>query len=543
MNCPACGTDNREGARFCRGCGAALGELPGAGVEPDAAAEQQEPAVEAPEPEAGASKDVVVDHQPLDEEPELDAETPEPEPELDAEVPEAEPEPVDWDVPPSTVVGTETGIQDEPVVEGDVEDPAADDLDALDEGLVQAPDWAEEELDAEPLEIDDDLLAFWREEIEPLKPGLLGEIIADRYVVIEVLDAQDNEILYLAHDVSRCWQCGFEDNAPGDGFCAQCGASMDRLEEVRLLEVQSALAEPSSGEPVVARLSQEGRTFLLLEHLESGTESAPEALPVAPSARLLVGQLSDAGQVRELDEDSLLAFTLAPTYESRTGPVLGLFVVADGMGGYEGGEVASKLALQTLADQVLRTIVLPELAGAMMLEEDILVRLRQSTIAANDDVYLTRQKSGTEMGTTLTAVFVRDNRLFLAHIGDCRVYRWNGDGLQQLTTDHSVVANLIAEGQVGPEEIYTHPHRSVIYRCIGDKPLVEVDTDVLPLDPGDRIVLCCDGLWEMIRSEGIEDVLMQESDPQAACELMVSRANTAGGEDNISVIVFQVEGY
>ena len=145
------------------------------------------------------------------------------------------------------------------------------------------------------------------------------------------------------------------------------------------------------------------------------------------------------------------------------------------------------------------------------------------------------------MGTTLTAAFVRDDRLFLAHVGDCRAYRWNADGLEQLTTDHSVVASMIASGQAAPEEIYTHPHRSVIYRCIGDKPLVEVDTDVLPLAPGDRLVLCCDGLWEMIRNEGIEDVLMQEADPQRACDLMVQRANAAGGDDNISVIVVQVE--
>jgi serine/threonine protein phosphatase PrpC len=145
------------------------------------------------------------------------------------------------------------------------------------------------------------------------------------------------------------------------------------------------------------------------------------------------------------------------------------------------------------------------------------------------------------MGTTLSAAFIRDDRLFLAHVGDCRIYRWNADGLEQLTTDHSVVASMIAKGEAAPEEIYTHPHRSIVYRCVGDKPSVEVDTDVLPLAPGDRIVVCCDGLWEMIRSQGIEDVMLQESDPQVACDLLVKHANMAGGEDNISVIVVQVE--
>jgi serine/threonine protein phosphatase PrpC len=99
---------------------------------------------------------------------------------------------------------------------------------------------------------------------------------------------------------------------------------------------------------------------------------------------------------------------------------------------------------------------------------------------------------------------------------------------------------MIASGQAQPEEIYTHPHRSVIYRCIGDQPLVEVDTDTLSLAPGDRLIICSDGLWEMVRNEGIEDVMLQEADPQAACELLVSHANLAGGDDNISVIVIQV---
>jgi serine/threonine protein phosphatase PrpC len=266
-----------------------------------------------------------------------------------------------------------------------------------------------------------------------------------------------------------------------------------------------------------------------------------EVAPVPPSLRLLVGQRSDPGQVRDLDEDSMFVLTMASTYESRTGPVLGLYSVADGMGGHAGGEVASKMALQVLVQRVLSTVILPEIAGELVLEEDILAFLRQATIAANDEVYLTRQKRENDMGTTLTTVLIRDNRLFLAHVGDCRAYRWSVNGLDQLTTDHSVVASMIAKGQAEPEELYTHPHRSIVYRCIGDKPIVEVETDLLPVAPGDRIIVCCDGLWELVRDEGIEDVMLQEADPQMACDLLVRRANAAGGDDNISVIVVQVE--
>jgi serine/threonine protein phosphatase PrpC len=144
------------------------------------------------------------------------------------------------------------------------------------------------------------------------------------------------------------------------------------------------------------------------------------------------------------------------------------------------------------------------------------------------------------MGTTLTAVLLKDWTLYLVHVGDCRAYRWSEAGLAQLTTDHSIVASMIATGTAQPGEIYTHPQRSIIYRCIGDQPTVEVDTAVMSISPGDRLLLCCDGLWEMIRDEGIEDVMLREPNPQQACETMVEQANLAGGTDNISVIVVQL---
>ncbi|HSJ57737.1 MAG TPA: protein phosphatase 2C domain-containing protein, partial [Anaerolineae bacterium] len=293
---------------------------------------------------------------------------------------------------------------------------------------------------------------------------------------------------------------------------------------------------------VVSRLDHEGRVFLVLAGPEVKPEPEHVAAPPAPeSIHLIVGQRSDPGRVRELNEDSVLAIQVAPTYQSVTSPVLGLFAVADGMGGHDGGEIASKLALQVLADHTLRTILIPELAGELRLEEDILAHLRRAALAANDAVYLARQKRGNDMGTTLTTILVRDRLLFIAHVGDCRAYRWSDTGLEQLTTDHSVVASMIAHGQVPPDEIYTHPHRSVIYRSVGDQPTVEVDGDMLPLEPGNRIVVCSDGLWEMVRSDGIADVMMQEANPQVACDLLVRLANASGGEDNISVVIVQVE--
>jgi serine/threonine protein phosphatase PrpC len=144
------------------------------------------------------------------------------------------------------------------------------------------------------------------------------------------------------------------------------------------------------------------------------------------------------------------------------------------------------------------------------------------------------------MGTTLTALFVKDWSLHLGHVGDCRAYLWGEEGLQQLTTDHSIVAGMVAAGTILPEEIYTHPQRSVIYRCVGDQPTVEVDVGSIELGQGERLLVCCDGLWEMLRNEGIEDILLAEADPQTACDLMVHQANLAGGTDNISVIIVQL---
>lgn len=557
MNCPTCGTENREGARFCRHCGAGLSES----FEPQvpSAAETTENAPQEPVPTSEETEDPPEEPLPTVD----DTKVPEPEEEqvADKEVSAEETAPdVTADEgfleesqpePEQEEVGTEEPVLKAGAVESPDEDISVSESTAAEaeEELAAAPPDAQEfqspspllwgeDLDDEPLpELEDSDFSFWREEEEPLVAVEPGTVLDDRYVVVEVLDEQQHEVLYHAQDLRQCWQCGFEDNAVADTFCKMCGAALERKLDVRLLEVRDSKTHPSNGEAVVARLADGDRHFVLL------TKSEFESLsgPTPQSTRLIVGQRSDPGQVRGLNEDSLLSMMLSPTYEGRTGPVLGLFAVADGMGGHAGGEVASKLALQVLFERVMHSIVLSEMSECLLLEGDIVAHMRQATLAANDAVYLARQKGESDMGTTLTAAFIRNDQVFLAHVGDCRVYRWNADGLEQLTTDHSVVASMIASGQAAPEEIYTHPHRSIVYRCIGDKPMVEVDADALPLASEDRLILCSDGLWEAIRDEGITDVLMQESDPQSACDLLVHHANVAGGEDNISVIIIQIE--
>jgi serine/threonine protein phosphatase PrpC len=252
-----------------------------------------------------------------------------------------------------------------------------------------------------------------------------------------------------------------------------------------------------------------------------------------------VGRKSDVGRKRDLDEDSLFVLIMEGTYQS-VADQMALFVVADGMGGQEGGEVASKIAIQALAEELIQSVFVPGMRGRILGSEEIHECMVKGMSVANDLVYLERKKRENDMGTTMTAILVKDWTLYLAHVGDSRAYRWGENGLQQLTVDHSVIASMIAAGTVQPEEIYTHPQRSVIYRSIGDRPNVEIDSDVVPLGPDDRLILCCDGLWEMIRDEGIEVVMLSEPDPQTACDVMVERANAAGGVDNISVIVVQL---
>jgi serine/threonine protein phosphatase PrpC len=541
MNCPACGTDNRERARFCRDCGT---PLPGG---PEAEVPAAEGLVEIPTGEAlptGAA------FEPLAGEPRVEADLAslpdeEPDPELgQAEFPvgEAEVDLLEADI--EEVLETEAGEPQAADHAGSSPSPSVDEAEQ-DAPAASGPSpeaTAEVELD-QAHEGDGALeaAASRKEGTEPFEPLPSGTLIGDRFMVVEALvldeDAESHRVLYRTRDLRRCWHCGHEGNAADEAFCSQCGASMDRKMDARLLQVEQDDVELSASHEVTGRLQHGEHTFLIL------AEPEPEQLPELQSIRLLVGQRSDAGQVRELDEDSLLAMTLSPTFESQTAPVLGLFAVADGMGGHDSGEVASSLALQVLAERAIRYIILPELSDRSSSPEEIVGSLEDAVLAANDAVYLARQKRGSDMGTTVTAALVRTDRLFLAHVGDCRAYLWNSDGLDQLTIDHSVVARMIADGQAEPDEIYTHPHRSVIYRSIGDKPLVDVDTAVLPLEAGDRLILCSDGLWEMVYDEGIEDVMMQESDPQLACDQLVKRANLAGGEDNISVIVVQVEAF
>ena len=264
--------------------------------------------------------------------------------------------------------------------------------------------------------------------------------------------------------------------------------------------------------------------------------AVPSRLALHAAAR------SHPGRIRDGNEDSVLSIRLsgllAGSASPALGPELGFFAVADGIGGHDRGEIASCRTLQHLAaaviDRVFKRLVLTDRG----VDEAWMERaLRECILAANAELLVLQRANHSDMGTTLTAVLVIGGRAVVANIGDSRTYLWRDDALAQITRDHSLVATLVAAGRLEPEAVFTHDQKGMIYRSVGEADELVVDTFALSLRPGDGLLLCSDGLWEMVRDEGLAAALRAEADPQAVCDRLVDDANRAGGEDNISLLV------
>ena len=226
--------------------------------------------------------------------------------------------------------------------------------------------------------------------------------------------------------------------------------------------------------------------------------------------RIEVGVASDIGQVREGNEDSYVVE--AP-----------LYAVADGMGGHRGGEVASSLALDTI-EAMFR-------AGDGTLADQV----RAANRAVHERSLQDRRVSG--MGTTVTAVVVEDTTVRLAHVGDSRAYLLRAGDLRQITADHTLVARMVTAGEISRQEADVHPHRNVLTRSIGTEASVKVDEGDLVLLDDDRLLLCSDGLTDMVSEDQIKAILEAEPDPQRAANRLVKAANRAGGVDNITALL------
>ena len=229
------------------------------------------------------------------------------------------------------------------------------------------------------------------------------------------------------------------------------------------------------------------------------------------------GSRTDVGCVRDHNEDSLL---VAPP----------LFAVADGMGGHAAGEVASEIAITVLGEKAPHT---PDAAALGRAVEDA---NRAVILAANEK----RGRAG--MGTTITAAVLQKDRLVIAQVGDSRAYLLHQGRLQQLTRDHSLMADMIEAGRLTPEEARTHPNRSVITRALGSDPRMVPDLYEITVETGDRLLLCSDGLSSMVEDSAIESTLARTRDPQRCASMLVNEAIAAGGYDNVTVVVVDVAG-
>ena len=253
------------------------------------------------------------------------------------------------------------------------------------------------------------------------------------------------------------------------------------------------------------------------------------------------GKLSDVGSVRQVNEDSLLAFEFTKVQESRGTPI-GFYVVADGMGGHQAGEVASRTVNKIVMDKVYSKEVAPSLAlSTRRLDETSESVLASAFKEANRILYERARAQGNDMGTTLTAVLMIGDTATIANVGDSRTYLWRAGALRQVTKDHSLVASLVQAGMLQPSEVRSHPQRNQVYRTLGTKPEVDIDVFTEPLQRGDRLVLCSDGLWEMVTDAEISRTVGQARSPQDACKSLIQQANKAGGQDNITVIVVKTE--
>lgn len=253
---------------------------------------------------------------------------------------------------------------------------------------------------------------------------------------------------------------------------------------------------------------------------------------------LAVGTRSDPGIKRKYkpNEDSLFAMQGARTHNSQP-QQFGLFVVADGMGGHANGQDASRLAIQTMID-----FMLPKVSTSEQLDDEAFIKLLETGVQnANQAVHNHNLGTHADMGTTMTTALVVGSVAYVANVGDSRTYLYREDqGLSKVTHDHSVVASLVDAGIIKPDDIYTHPKRNQIYRSLGEKPVVEVDTFRVDLQPGDKLLLCSDGLWDMVRDPLIQQVLSKSiRDPNKTGQELIKAALEGGGEDNISVIVIQ----
>lgn len=388
-------------------------------------------------------------------------------------------------------------------------------------------------------------------------PLPIGDVLEGRYRVESVVDAAPDapgaENVYHVVDLlgyERCWSCGAQHGRAGQGerFCPQCGADMigheylmtERREETENdtrpeLPTSHDEAPEMERERVFARM---GRRYLVTE-----IEHARSRFPYGP--HVTVVGMSHVGLTRagETNEDSFGSLTLNLAHDSHRQP-LAIAIVADGLGGHAGGQDASRLAVRVFIERLTQALTLPlvaPLGSSLPPDEAVEAALREAAEAANNAVCQANANGAGDMGSTLVALVIVGEMAWIANVGDSRAYVLDDDSLRRVTSDHSLVEQLILSGMVTPEERYTHPQRNRIFRSLGSEDQLELDIFTQRLRPGMRLLLCSDGLWEMTRDPEMEEILRQNGNAYEACAALIASANEHGGEDNITAVIAQID--
>jgi serine/threonine protein phosphatase PrpC len=454
------------------------------------------------------------------------------------------------DIPPPPPQAESSATSKQSITSGERVDAEIDKIDEVNEaGETEAAEITSEEEKSETMQEPSD-----QHETTASTNGFpilsIGEQILDRYEITQVLNESAQEHVYLVIDhqgYQHCWNCGSEQNAEGDEFCINCGASM--------LDISYTMHEYSteqSSEETVGHMQDSHvllgtivNTFIEHGHTYMIEQQQVEQNPFPNGVQLLVASNSDAGDVRrsEPNEDSTLVLLLQRVHESMSTP-LGVFIVADGLGGHDNGQVASRMTINIIAERLLRELLTEPLTAekngepVKSFDEDAMVALLHDAVEeANTALCQKNQLDKTDMGSTITGFMVVGEHASILNVGDSRTYMLRGKQLYQLTTDHSLVGQLVAGGLIEPDEVYTHPQRSQIFRSLGDKPNVQIDIFKQELLPGDILLSCSDGLWEMVRNPQIESILDNAPEPETACAQFIEAANANGGEDKVSAVV------
>lgn len=243
--------------------------------------------------------------------------------------------------------------------------------------------------------------------------------------------------------------------------------------------------------------------------------------------------LTDVGKKREKNEDSLLV-----------NADMGLFMVADGMGGHLGGEFASRIAVKTVEETIQQLLLDPEATIAL---DSVFDRtdpgeiLKYALRLASQKIYeeACRNTNLRGMGTTAVVLFIRDDKGYIAHVGDSRAYLVRNSEIRQLTADHSLVAEQLRAGFITEEELKHHKFKNIITRSVGFQNEVEIDLLIRDLELGDRFLLCSDGLTNLVEDVDLHKIVFK-SPPKDACKKLVDLANKRGGDDNVTVVITNV---